>query len=185
MEVSGHLHKWMEARNKEREIFLADPVPNTRAPLRPELLMKRLVLHVIYKFTSTSFINSRLRHPHNTSTSFTQYVYDILNSQLRHITQQVDRQQRVVRRSGGRDHILYGGKANPVWEFGTQVSKKLLVGEPLQTGADLCLPYAVHVGTQVSATVEEVQDVRFEVQHSLFQTVDSNREQNLSSESKV
>ena len=176
MEVSGRLNKWMDERNKERNTFLQDPVPNTRAPMRPELLMKRSVLYVIYEFTSTSF---------------TPHVYVIYTIRLRQlkfspviicITQQVDRHQRVVRRSGGRDHILYGGKANPVWDFGTQIQKTLLAGESVQTGADLCLPYAVHVGTQVSKTVEEFQDVRFEVQHSLFQTVDSKRWPNLSSE---
>ena len=76
MEVSGRLNKWMDERNKERKTFLQDPVPNTRAPMRPELLMKRSVLYVIYEFTSTSFTphvyvihTTRLRHLYNTSTT--------------------------------------------------------------------------------------------------------------------
>ena len=47
MEISEHLNKWMEDQNGEREKFLQDPVPNVSAPLKPEILMKRLVLYVI------------------------------------------------------------------------------------------------------------------------------------------
>ena len=85
--------------------------------------------------TSTSFYTIRLRH--------FSHVYVISNSHLRHITQQVDRPQRVACHSGGRDHILYGVKANPVWGFGTEVQTNLLGGPLLQEGADLCLSYAL------------------------------------------
>ena len=64
MEISGRLSKWMDDQNEERKAFLLDPVPNAPVPLRPEVLMKRLVFYVI---------------SHNTSTSFAQHVYVILN----------------------------------------------------------------------------------------------------------
>ena len=47
MEISGHLNKWVEEQNVARTKFLQDPVPNVSAPLKPEILMKRLVLYVI------------------------------------------------------------------------------------------------------------------------------------------
>ena len=71
----------MDDRDKERVKFLEDPVPSEPAPVRPEILMKRLVLYVIWNHVYVIF-DSRLRH-------FTQHVYVIFNLRRRHFTQHV------------------------------------------------------------------------------------------------